>query len=65
MSDSLDGQIFDEFLKLVMDKKILSGDRIDELKALMNKPNVSAEDWDLLADKECFPRESEGNAKQN
>ena len=65
MSDSLDGQIFDEFLKSVTDKKILSGTRIDELKAFINKHSVSAEDWDLLADKECFPRESEGNGKQN
>lgn len=63
MSDSLDRKLFDEFLKSVMDKKILSGDRIDELKAFMSKHNVSAEDWDLLVDKECFPRESKGNVK--
>lgn len=65
MSTSLDGQIFDEFMKAVTDKKILSGDRIDELKAFITKHSVSAEDWDLLADKECFPRKPEDNAKQN
>ena len=56
MSDDLDKSIFDEFIQSVIDKKILSGDRSTELKTFLSKSTVSAQDWDLLIDKECFPR---------
>lgn len=65
MSDDLDKSIFDEFVKLIADKKILSGNRIAELKGFFNKQNVSAQDWDLLVDKECFPPKVANDAKQN
>ncbi len=60
---NLDSQIFDEFIQSVIDKKIFSDVRIDELKSFINKQNVSAQDWDLLVDKECFPKESKNNAE--
>ncbi len=63
MSGDLDKSIFDEFLKVVIDKKILSDNRIIELKSFLSKQTVSAQDWDLLVDKECFPPKVVNNAK--
>lgn len=63
MSGGLDKSIFDEFLKVVTDKKILSDNRIIELKSFLSKQTVSAQDWDLLVDKECFPPKVTNNAK--
>jgi len=55
MSKTLDEKIFEDFLQVVESKKLLTGKNINELKAFLGKANVSAEDWELLVDKECFP----------
>jgi hypothetical protein len=59
MSKTLDDQIFNQFVKTVEDKKILTNSRLDELKKFLGKELVSEEDWNLLVDKECLPREKE------
>ena len=57
MNKTLDENIFDEFVKIVNEKRILTDSRLPELKKFINKTSVSAEDWDLLADKECLPKQ--------
>jgi len=52
---SFDENIFDEFAKVIENKKILSGDALNEFNMFFNKPKISEEDWGLLIDKECFP----------
>lgn len=65
MNSDLDKSVFDEFVKVVTHKKILSDNRIVELKGFFNKQNVSAQDWDLLVDKECFSPKVANNAKKD
>ena len=55
MSKTLDEKIFEAFTQGVDHKKLLTGRNINELKAFLGKATVSAEDWELLVDKECFP----------
>ena len=59
MSESLDKKIFDSFIKNVQKKGLLSPMNIDELKRFIGKIKVTAEDWDLLIDKNCFPPQKE------
>lgn len=55
MSESLDTKIFEAFVDVVNKKQLLTGRNIDELKSFIGKAKVSAEDWELIIDKECFP----------
>lgn len=61
MNDTLDKKIFEKFIKVITEKKLLSEKNINELKSYINKSSITAEDWDLLIDKECFPPLKEVN----
>jgi hypothetical protein len=64
MSKTLDEKIFDQFVNTVSGKQMLTNSRLPELKKFLSKELVSEEDWDLLVDKECFPKEQDKkNAK--
>lgn len=56
MCNQLDEEIFFEFVKKIKDKKILSLENLAELEGFINNTKVTSEDWDLLVDKECFPK---------
>ncbi|MFH1714588.1 MAG: hypothetical protein ABH857_00110 [Elusimicrobiota bacterium] len=51
----LDDKIFNEFIKAVISKNILSENSVIELKKFITKQNLSEEDWGLMIDKDCFP----------
>lgn len=61
MPESLDKEIFESFIKNVQKKELLSDVNINELKRFIGKAKVTAEDWDLLVDKDCFPPLKEAN----
>ena len=61
---SLDEKIFEEFVDNVRKKNILSDASIKDMREFITKQNISAEDWSLLVDKDCFPPKKDGRENE-
>ena len=55
MTQSLDEKIFTSFIQVIKDKRLLSDKHIEELQKIAARNKITADDWELLIEKECFP----------